>query len=262
MEVHHHTHPAHGKKTWKEYFWEFLMLFLAVFCGFLAEYQLEHKIEKERTRQLARNLYAELYSDSINVQQANEFRLTKEKSIAVLRHFISDSNLSRPSKEFFLAFHRGLYMRLPSVFEPIDIVLEQMKNSGALRYFNDDSLQKKIGELSVAIANVRRRNDREDVYFNQNLVPFVLKHYDQDWHDSMTHNGILNYAEGALLYEQSTHPYIGSFKNPGLLNKEEAKNMLMLYREILQNTRQIVYDSYSSLNKQVLALLRKKFKIK
>ncbi len=44
MEVHHHTHPAHGKKTWKAYFWEFLMLFLAVFCGFLAEYQLEHVI--------------------------------------------------------------------------------------------------------------------------------------------------------------------------------------------------------------------------
>ncbi len=48
MEVHHHTHAAHGKKTWKNYFWEFLMLFLAVFCGFLAEYQLENKIEYDR----------------------------------------------------------------------------------------------------------------------------------------------------------------------------------------------------------------------
>ena len=36
MEVHHHTHASHGKKNWKNYFWEFLMLFLAVFCGFLA----------------------------------------------------------------------------------------------------------------------------------------------------------------------------------------------------------------------------------
>jgi hypothetical protein len=34
MEVHHHTLPPHGKKNWKDYFWEFLMLFLAVFCGF------------------------------------------------------------------------------------------------------------------------------------------------------------------------------------------------------------------------------------
>ncbi len=31
MEVHHHTHAAHGKKNLKSYFWEFLMLFLAVF---------------------------------------------------------------------------------------------------------------------------------------------------------------------------------------------------------------------------------------
>ena len=22
MEVHHHTHPTHGKKTWKDYFWD------------------------------------------------------------------------------------------------------------------------------------------------------------------------------------------------------------------------------------------------
>ena len=59
MEVHHHSHPAHGgtgtRKKWTHYFWEFLMLFLAVFCGFLAEYQLEHKIEKDRGKQYIRS---------------------------------------------------------------------------------------------------------------------------------------------------------------------------------------------------------------
>ena len=40
MEVHHHAHHDHGKKTWKSYFWEFFMLFLAVFCGFMAEVQV------------------------------------------------------------------------------------------------------------------------------------------------------------------------------------------------------------------------------
>ena len=34
MEVHHHTHAAHGKKNWKSYFWEFLMLFLVCSVGF------------------------------------------------------------------------------------------------------------------------------------------------------------------------------------------------------------------------------------
>ncbi|HSR39881.1 MAG TPA: hypothetical protein VLL95_13285 [Phnomibacter sp.] len=51
VEVHHHAHHDHGKKSWKSYFWEFLMLFLAVFCEFLAECQREHKLEKERGRQ-------------------------------------------------------------------------------------------------------------------------------------------------------------------------------------------------------------------
>ena len=67
MEVHHHTHASHGKKDWKNYFWEFLMLFLAVFCGFLAEYQLEHKIEKDREKQFLSSLLIDLQDDVTSV---------------------------------------------------------------------------------------------------------------------------------------------------------------------------------------------------
>ena len=76
MEVHHHTHAAHGKKNWKTYGWEFLMLFLAVFCGFLAEYQLENVIEHQREREYANALYTELSDDSTmaanNMRQRNK----------------------------------------------------------------------------------------------------------------------------------------------------------------------------------------------
>jgi hypothetical protein len=64
MEVHHHAHHGHEKKTWKNYFWEFLMLFLAVFCGFLAEYQLEHKIESDRGKQYTYSFYEDMITDS------------------------------------------------------------------------------------------------------------------------------------------------------------------------------------------------------
>ena len=67
MEVHHHTHTAHGKKNWKSYFWEFLMLFLAVFCGFLAEYQLEHTIEHQREKEYATLLIKDLENDTIQI---------------------------------------------------------------------------------------------------------------------------------------------------------------------------------------------------
>ena len=66
MEVHHHAHHGHEKKTWKHYFWEFFMLFLAVVCGFLAELQLEHYIEHKREKE-----YIKLYK----VQESLKFLL-------------------------------------------------------------------------------------------------------------------------------------------------------------------------------------------
>ena len=67
MEVHHHTHANHGKKTWKNYFWEFLMLFLAVFCGFLAEWELEHIIEHSREKEFMESMVIDIKTDSSNL---------------------------------------------------------------------------------------------------------------------------------------------------------------------------------------------------
>ena len=70
MEVHQHSHPTNGKKTWKNYFWEFLMLFLAVFCGFLAEYQLEHTIENDREKKYIVSMIADIREDSAKINSS------------------------------------------------------------------------------------------------------------------------------------------------------------------------------------------------
>ncbi|MEO7307296.1 MAG: hypothetical protein ABIR78_07015, partial [Ferruginibacter sp.] len=89
MEVHHHTHAAHGKKTWKAYFWEFLMLFLAVFCGFLAEYQLEHMIEHDRAKELSKSMYEDLKKDTAalkaNIVSVNKKMSSADNILDVLR---------------------------------------------------------------------------------------------------------------------------------------------------------------------------------
>ncbi len=82
MEVHHHSHSSHGKKSWKSYFWEFLMLFLAVFCGFLAEYQLEHKIENDRGKQYTYSFYEDLLTDSSHF---NDLISRFQKKLTVLQ---------------------------------------------------------------------------------------------------------------------------------------------------------------------------------
>ena len=124
------------------------MLFLAVFCGFLAEYQLEHKIEKDRAKELARNLYDELRDDSVNISLRVKNRLRQENSLKWLMAYFKDSSLSNVSKTFSIHFLYGIHFRTPSVFEARTIVLEQLKNSGSLRYFRNQKLQKLIGDLA------------------------------------------------------------------------------------------------------------------
>src|SRR6187549_436580 len=156
MEVHHHQYSS--KKKWTHYFWEFLMLFLAVFCGFLAEYQLEHKIEKDRAKELARSFYDELKGDSANVATRIQNRVRQENAFDYLMSYFRDSSLTNVSKTFQVNFLYGILFRSPAIFEARTVVLEQLMNSGSLRYFKNQELQKLIGDLSVAIHNV---NDRQ-----------------------------------------------------------------------------------------------------
>ena len=49
MEVHHHPHVE--KKSFKEYFLEFVMIFLAVTMGFFAESLREHINDNQKREQ-------------------------------------------------------------------------------------------------------------------------------------------------------------------------------------------------------------------
>ena len=167
MEVHHHTHAGHGKKSWKDYIWEFLMLFLAVFCGFLAEYQLEHKIEKDRAAELAESFYAELKIDSAAVKSTIRFSYTKVSAIQYLVNYFRDSSFKNISKEFAYNYGMGLLVNRPAVFEPRGAILELLINSGSLRYFKSKDLQKMTIDLSIALKEIKARNER----LNQSIRP-------------------------------------------------------------------------------------------
>jgi len=139
MEVHAHTHTP-GKK-WTHYFWEFLMLFLAVFAGFLAENQREHYIEKLRARQFAVSLIADLEKDKISVgvviEQINELI----ESIDTLNNFVKGRQIGQIDNfELLVKFPLSGYRP----FSWSRATLEQIKNSGSLRYFSNQMLVKKI----------------------------------------------------------------------------------------------------------------------
>src|ERR1700730_12591754 len=150
MEVHHHSSPPH-KKNWKHYAWEFIMLFLAVTAGFFVENLREHLMENKRARELAESLYYELKTDSARSKEVIAFRVNRDTSLTYLKKYFQDSSLAHPSGRFYAEFLNGVYGILLSVFEPKDAVLDQLRNSGSLRYFKNQDLQRDLAELTLAI---------------------------------------------------------------------------------------------------------------
>jgi hypothetical protein len=147
MEVHAHTHTA--RKKWTHYFWEFLMLFLAVFCGFLAEYQLEHKIEKQRAKEFALSLYRDITTDTLtfitNIQNLNTSIRKIDSLITLLGH---NEEIEKNVKDIY---RFSLYAFIFPSNKPNRSTIQQLLNSGALRYFRSNQLIDSVKEYNKEI---------------------------------------------------------------------------------------------------------------
>ena len=255
MEVHHHAHTARNK--WTHYFWEFLMLFFAVTLGFFVENQREHYIEDQRAKALAQNLYKEIYADSIAVQQKIAIRNKKEEANIYFINYVKDSNLAELSSRFYPAFTWAFLQSAQLIFEPNDGILNQLRNSGELRYFKNRELQAAIGQLGVQIANLRSRNEKEYSYIEMYLRPFSIRHYDFNWYESFTKQG--NFTLLEALNQNATVPVAGKIINPDKFNRQEAENIASYYMLMLRGTRQTQYLPYVAINHQLLQILRKEY---
>jgi hypothetical protein len=149
MEVHHHTHSARQK--WRHYVWEFLMLFFAVTAGFFVENQREHFIEHQRAKQYAKALLSDLTSDtatlSNNISTLREIIAAQDMMLRVM-------NTERPDTlPGGLLYNYADISGYGTFFTVKTATLQQLKNSGSLRYFKDFSLVQMINEYDQALAN-------------------------------------------------------------------------------------------------------------
>ncbi len=132
MEVHHHSHTA--RKKWTHYFWEFLMLFLAITLGFFVENKREHYIEHLRVKEFARSLASDIARDTANmtyIAKRINLQVKNTDSIAACLK-------SRPFQQVrnIDLFTLTVIDRYPA-YRWSRSTLEQIKNSGSLRYFTD-----------------------------------------------------------------------------------------------------------------------------
>jgi hypothetical protein len=262
MEVHKHPHHPTHKKRWGEYFLEFLMIFLAVTLGFFAENIRERATESHREKEFARQLYSELKEDSIVVGQKIAERRFKEKTMDYVASYFKDSSLNDISENFYPALSISLYLINRYAFEPKDGMLSQLRNSGSLRYFKSIHLQKLLGDLSVYISNIRFRNDQEYQFFADPIKPFMVKYFDFNWLTQLRNlNDSISIAEALYdigKYNFHVKPVIRNVSN---LDRGDAANMVLFYKQMLMSTRTLQLSQYVITNHEILDELRNNYKL-
>ncbi|HEY6063626.1 MAG TPA: hypothetical protein VIV35_08455 [Chitinophagaceae bacterium] len=144
MDVHAHTHAE--RKKWTHYLWEFLMLFLAVTLGFFAENCREHYIEKHRVKQYARSLIYDLEKD-IAMINLIVFRIKRNVRITdSLSSYLKNKSLSQIRNiDLFVLSAADRY----PPYSWTRATLEQIKNSGSLRYFSNYDIVRDISSYDA-----------------------------------------------------------------------------------------------------------------
>lgn len=172
MEVHHHAHTP--RKKWTDYFWEFFMLFLAVTLGFFVENQREHNVEKNRAKEYARLLADDLSSD---IGEFNRTERVLNKIIAAgdsLGKILNTTDIKKVpgGKLYYYEYWSGWRWSVISR----DATLQQMKNSGSLRYMHNTSLIRKIlnYEESIKVIYMLQNKYEPEKIQNWNLVQKVF----------------------------------------------------------------------------------------
>lgn len=151
MEVHHHTHATHGKKNWKNYFWEFLMLFLAVFCGFLAEWKLEHVIEHSREKEFMESMVIDIKTDSSNLANMKSAFGYITIQIDSLLPFLKDNeHLDKNATEIY---QHQVILNLYTKWTYSDRTIDQLKNSGTFRLIRNKAVSDGISKYDGFIRN-------------------------------------------------------------------------------------------------------------
>ena len=225
MEVHHHAHPEHGKKSWKSYFWEFLMLFLAVFCGFLAENRREHYIEHKRAHVYAASMVDDLVLDTVALGKVIQYWTYAAHNVDTLLQLLSTSGPDQiPSGKLYWY---GLWGGASGIFVPNDATFQQMKSSGSLRYFTNKALSRKVAQYDQFIRKMQARDHYYDIISTE-----VRKLRSQIF--AFQYNEVANQISRAKTIDQTK---IDSFikTNPPLLNKDPA--VFNQYLEMVRSRR-------------------------
>jgi len=218
MEVHAHSH-SHGKKTWKNYFWEFLMLFLAVFCGFLAENQREHYVEHQREKQFIQTLLQDLGNDTVNFNRSISVFKSNVERFDSLKASIKDP---QTQEDILNAYKASTLPQSFSSFNYSDRTIEQLRSAGNFRLIRNSAVSDALIEYDRYIRNTYLETEKilsdlsvslgekQNEIFDYDLLNyFISKNWQQ--RQSITLDSLVKQPKLLIDNEQKLQQYYNSF---------------------------------------------------
>ncbi len=226
MEVHAHTHTA--RKKWTHYFWEFLMLFLAVFCGFLAENIREKYIESHRAHELVVPLLEDIREDTAALNFLIQLRERQSKVLDNIQNIMKSDDWKKGSKKLYSLFSQ--YIRRQE-FQNRNTTIDQLKNSGYLRYFKDQKLVSLIQQYIIDMQLVKDRQARELQVMDNSIDPLNSKFFDQSAFELLNPNQSEMTPESKFVIRN-----INEFK------KDDFINQLLFLNRIRETNNSRIYN--------------------
>ena len=162
------------RKKWTHYFWEFLMLFLAVTLGFFVENQREHYIENQRAKQYASFLHSDLIKDTATLSQRIAYMnsgIMKMDTLILI--------LKSPNPETFVKkiYELSTYLYSNPLYTANNSTIEQLKNSGSLRYFRSKTLIRNFSDFDNEVQNMKTIDER-NIYIVEETRKFLTHFLD------------------------------------------------------------------------------------
>ncbi len=233
MEIHHH--PNAEKKNFKEYLLEGVMIFVAVTMGFIAENVREYLSDKEKAETFARSMYADFKADTATLNQLIFFTKSKIQKIDSLEYYLHlPTNRGNDS----LLYRCALYLTSTFQFDNINGTYEQIKSSGALRYFNQQ-LVNHLNSYDATAQKLKLMEDLENKFLFERVIPQSQEMFNYKVFSDMRDDKHISHD---MYIRKIDSQSIGVLVNEGEVIKRLRQRQLNQQMILLQNAGLILAD--------------------
>ena len=161
------------------------MIFVAVTLGYGAENVREHYVETKKALISAKNLYVDVTYDSIGYARIKVNRNKQDSCFEIINTYYNNNDLD---KEIPAVYAAHGYLALRMLHQMNTLALDEVKNSGTLKFLESDELKAAIQRYASFGSGLKLREQREFGYIDRMVDPISIKNFEFNFYRAAPEN--------------------------------------------------------------------------